>query len=324
MRWFARLGMIAVIAVAVVSVVMAGLDRPSRVEVAGPNGAGPPGRAAEFCEGRAEGRDPSSAEGLRYLPAWLPPGLSIERAWARAELLTMETCPLVPTVLAAARFPATGRDRMEPVLRLKGPSPTPYLRYPGPDYKSVSVRGVMGERLEKGGPGPTGRSITLRWTEPSGGGSWQLETLYLDEADVVKIADQLKLPAADFSAPASAGWLPPGLEITFQRQRPMPQPPDEVFWWHAVMGGDAHINLAIHQAVPDDPLISRFSASDEVQFVEVRGHQARAGFLNGNVQLAWEERPGVVVELTGKLDLRSVVRIAESLEPVAADDPRIG
>ena len=298
-------------------------DAPT-VELAAPTGpSAVPGSAAQDCGGYAEPRAPEAVDELRYLPRWLPPGRAIEDAWARAELLYRESCPRVPVALSAGRF-APGRDRIDATLMLEGPSPMPYRRYNGPTFVPVSVRGVEGDLVRFPGLDAAAALLQLRWTEP-GGGSWLLQTSHLSEQEIVGVADGLTLSTDAGSPSASAGWLPAGFEVTYQRERPMAALPQEQLWWHAVINDGQTLSMDVRYNVPDDPPISRVTAgATGVRLLTIRGHQAVAA-TEGNVirYLSWEERPGIRISLSGELDLPTLTRIAESLEPVAADDPRI-
>jgi hypothetical protein len=294
------------------------------VELAAPTGAPDvPGGSAEDCGGYAERRAPEAVDELRYLPRWLPPGREIEHAWARAELLNRENCPRVPVAVSAGRL-APGRDRIDASLVLEGPSPLRYRRYDGPTFVPVLVRGVEGDLVRFPGLDPAAALLQLRWTEP-GGGSWLLQAGHVSEQELLAVADGLTLSTDAGSPPASAGWLPTGFEVTYQRDRPVTALPQERLWWHAVIEDGTTLSIDVRYSVPDDPPISRVTAgATGVRLLSIRGHEAVAAAEGAVVRyLRWEERPGVQITLSGELDLATLVRIAESLEPVAANDPRI-
>jgi hypothetical protein len=298
--------------------------RAGTLELAAPKGAPAlAGQEIEDCGGYAEPRAREAVDGLRYLPRWLPVGLEIEHAWARAELLRRETCPRVPVALSAARF-APGRDRLDATLMLEGPSPRPYRRYDGPTFVPVSVRGVQADLVRFPTLDAAAALLQLRWTEPAGG-SWLLEASHVSEAELLAVADGLRLGADATSPPASAGWLPSAFELTYQRARPVAAMPEEQLWWHAVIDDGHTLSIAVRQSVPDDPPVSRVTAgATGVRLLTVRGHSAVAATEAEVVRyLRWEERPGVQVSLAGRLDLDTLVRIAESLDAVAADAPRM-
>lgn len=299
-------------------------DEAPPVELAAPTGAPVGlGSAVEDCGGYAEPRPPEAVDDLRYLPRWLPPGREIEHAWARAELLTRENCPRVPVALSASRL-SPGRDRIDATLMLEGPSPLPYRPYNGPTFLPVSVRGVAGQLVRFPGLDPAAALLQLRWTEP-GGGSWLLQTSHLSEQELLAVADGLTLSTDADSSPASANWLPTGFEVTYERDRPVGALPKEQLWWHAVIDDGQTLSIDVSASVPNDPPISRVTAAATgVRLLNIRGHEAVAA-AEGEVirYLSWEERPGVYIGLSGEFDLDTLLRIAESLEPVAANDPRI-
>ena len=299
-------------------------DAPVTVEVAAPTGApGVAGDAVEGCGGYAELRAPEAVDGLRYLPRWLPPGRDIEHAWARAELLTRENCPRVPVALSAGRL-APGGNRIDASLTLEGPSPLPYRRYQGPTFVPVSVRGTDAELVRFPALDPAAALLQLRWTEP-GGGSWLLQSSHVSEAELLAVAGGLTLSTTEGEAPAAADWLPAGFDVTYQRKQPIAALPAEQLWWHAVIDDGQTLSIEVRDSIPDDPPISRVTAgATGARLLSIRGHPAVIA-TEGRVvrSLSWEERPGVHVSLSGELALDALVRIAESLEPVAADDLRI-
>jgi hypothetical protein len=295
------------------------------IELAGPTGASAmAGSDDEHCSGYAEPRRPEAVDGLRYLPRWLPPGRAIDRTFARAELLDRETCPRVPVALSAGRF-APARDRIDATITLEGPSPLPYRRYNGPSFVPVSVRGVDGDLVRFPTLDPAAALLELRWTEP-GGGSWLLRTSHLREEELRAVAERLVLSTDVDALPASAEWLPTGFEVTYQRNHPIAAWPHEQLWWHATISDGKTLSIEVRHDIPDDPPISRVIAgATGVHLLSIRGHQAVATTEGGVIRdLSWLERRGVQISLSGQLDLATLIRIAESLEPAAANDPRIG
>ena len=79
------------------------------------------------------------------------------------------------------------------------------------------------------------------------------------------------------------------------------------------MTRDAVAHPAIDGVVGGNP--------EDIRLLQVRGHTA----VRNRRFLLWDEAPGVRVQLHGNAvkDTDTLVRIAESLVPVPADDPRI-
>jgi len=279
------------------------------------------------CGGYTALRHAREAEGLRLLPAWLPSGQHITYASARADLLERETCSQLPTALVLVDHVEGDRSRIERAARLTGPIFGPFKAYNGPVQEPAEVRGVLGAVLFFTTAGlspdrPADR-LELYWTEPDGS-SWILSATHVQKEELVRMAEGLVLDGTGEGPPAEAPNPPAGYEVTWQLpQRPEPLP-DEEPWWTAHTNqreGASRISVAATRQVVSRPAIGLATAgvSQSVQLLEVRGHPAV--FLPG--QLTWDESPGVQVRLTGNQDLATLVRVAESLEQVPPDDPRI-
>jgi hypothetical protein len=320
-----RAGTAAAVVAVVAGLAATGLvvrdDRAADVEVAAPSGAPLMSSFPDTehdCGGFAEARPPDDADGLRLLPAWLPAGEEVEAAWARAELLTRETCPRVSTALTAADATTGAVTR---AVRVDGPSPEPFARYEGPLFEPIAVRGTNAEVVSFPGLGDLHQ---IRWTEPAGG-SWLVESRGLAVDELRRVVEELTLAPA--TGTATAGWLPADLEVAHRRSGPPADLPDEQRWWHATIDDGATLSLGVTENVTGDGALAHLGAG--VSVVEVRGHPAIA-HTNGctgddcTTFLGWQESARVEVDLSGSLPLDTLVRIAESLEPVAADDPRIG
>ena len=311
------------VAAGAVVVAAANRDRTPSVEVAGPDSDLNPGTDAS-CGGFSEIRPPATVDTLRYLPSWLPEGRKVQYAWATADILARETCPRVPVAFSAGRFTTPSHDRIDGMIQVMGPSPVPFPRASGAfsKPKTVSMRGTAGELVELPGAGPAVQNVRTRWTEP-GGDSWQIQSSYLTEAEVLQIVEGLKLTAGFEAPPVSASWLPAGFEVTYQRDRAAGPLPTEARMWHADTGNDSALSLRVQELVPNNPPVSRFIPAPETRIVDVRGHQAVATAIGDSIDLYWEEQPGIAVTIHGAYSLEELMRIAESLEPVAPDDPRI-
>lgn len=309
-------GLAVTIAVGVgVTALVALADHPEpATELAAPIGTPlvAPADDVEDCSGFAEERTPEEADGLRYLPSWLPAGMTIDRAFARAELLTSETCPRVPVALAAA-------DNLTDVarsVRVDGPSPVPYERYEGPTFEPIHVRGGAAELVTFEDQPDL---LQIRWTERTGQ-SYLIESWGLPADELRHVTESLRLGAT-----AEVGWLPDGM-TTVHRRPPDDDPrPDEQRYWHAVVDDGSTLSLEVTEPVPNDPPTAALRPGDQV--VEIRGHQAVARTScphdDCTSSLTWEEAPGIRVTLSAALDLDTVRRIAVSLEPATLTDPRI-
>jgi hypothetical protein len=265
---------------------------------------------------------PQAAESLLYLPTDLPEGLEITEvaAWSDQQ----GWCPEGPLLALQADG---GDATVDATIRVLGPFDDQYVRsYSRPEGTEqietpTRVRDVDATRITV----PQGGGSTLTaftWTDPAGVG-WIVEGREVDEAilrDVVEglVLDFSGTPPADLPAEA----VPSGWELTWRS--PTPLTADEAAWdphtwWYVNLGQTSEgCTFRFRTATADEPPVTAVVGVGE-ELTSVRGHEAR----RGDGYLEWSESDGVRVELYCGAETADLVRIAESLEKVTPDDPRI-
>jgi hypothetical protein len=279
------------------------------------------------CSGYTDHLPAEEADGLRFLPTWLPDGQKITHAGARANLLARETCSRMPTALVMIDGVEGDPSRIERAAVLKGPAAGAYRAVSGPGRERVPVRGVLGVLVRPvmtpgEAPTPTARNRDLHWTEPDGS-SWSLTSTGLSEDELIRLAEGLVLNGTPDGPPAAAPDPPAGFEVVWQLpQRPGPLPEKEPLWV-APPGSAGGVRLTVTRDAVAHPAIDGVVGGnpEDIRLLQVRGHTA----VRNRRFLLWDEAPGVRVQLHGNAvkDTDTLVRIAESLVPVPADDPRI-
>lgn len=315
----------AAVAIAAVVTALAPTDDRTGVELAAPVDV-PAGvdshDDAGNCGGYAELRDAAEAGVPRLMPGWLPDGLAIGDAWARAELTEALTCPPVPTALVAARRGADGT--VVAGFRLEGPAPEPYRAYDGPTHVPTPVRGDAEARLVRF-PSVDDGLRQVQWTEPGSGTSWSLTAVGLVDAEVLAVVAALELDGAGGGPVAQlpaelAGTT--GLEVLWALdERPGPLPAEQPFW-HVVIDDGQTLSIDVTRPLVPTPAIAAVAAPG-TRTVVVRG---QVGVLHEgpvSASVTWDE-DGLRIGLSGRLGVADLLRIAESLVPVPPDDPRIG
>jgi hypothetical protein len=277
------------------------------------------------CDGSNSVEGSERADGLRLLPQWVPPDAGkLTDAWTNGIPLEPRGCFVVPVALTAA-------DTATPItrtVRLSGPSPVPFGRYEGPQFEELSVRGVTADLVRFPDVDPD--MLQLRWTE-SDSSSWMLETFGLSVSTLQRVARNLEF----VDDTATARWLPTDMTVVYQGSRRSPLP-SSVRAWHANwMNHNGYsdadrLGLSVSEQVTDTPPIAWLQGSKRLntRLIEVRGVIAVAttedlGVDGTYSHLAWEETPGITVDLEGYFELDTLVRIATSLEPVAATDAQL-
>lgn len=322
-RGIAALSSVVAIVGAVAIVSRAG-SNSSSVEMAAPvdllAGAGAVHDDAGNCGGYAESREPGEAAVPRLMPDWLPPGLEVGHAWARAELTDRRTCPAVPTALVALRHGDGGE--VSAAVRVTGPSPEPFRRYSGPSYEPVAVRADDGAELVRF-PAVDASILQVQWTEPDGT-SWSMTSQGLDTAGLLAVAANLELRGLNGSPVARLPEPVDAVEEVWRLEELPGELPSEEPFWHVVIDDGQTLSIDVSRPLVPWPAISEITGPGST-LLEVRGHTAVA-FDNGSassVWLVWDEEPGLRVSVSGTLDLETLKHIAESLAPAAPDDPRI-
>jgi hypothetical protein len=321
-RGAAALSSVAVVVAAVAVVSRVGSDA-APVELAAPvdlpAGVAPPDDDGEDCGGYAELRDPEEAAVPRLMPEWLPPGLEVGHAWARAVIAEHLTCPPVPTALVALR-PGDG-GAIAAAVRVRGPSAEPFRQYEALAYEHVTVRTDEGAQLVRFPADPS--FLQAQWTEPDGT-SWSMIGHGVDSTTLLAVAEDLDLQGSGGTPVAHLRRPVDGLEEVWNLDElPGELPPGEPYWHVSIDDGQT-LSIDVSRPLVPTPAISVADVPG-ARLVEVRGHTAVA-VTEGSpfgVWLTWDEEPGLRVSISGSLDLDTLVRIAESLAPAAPDDQRI-
>lgn len=285
-------------------------------------------------------RGPEAAEGIRFLPSWLPPGTEITSTSARVLLSGTGTCATRSAALVLAKFDDTDPSRVERAVALIGPSPLRFnVSVDGPVYERVELRGTEGtlirypsgpmrapEWAQPTGP-PFADQIGLTWTEGDGT-SWLLNGNDVSAEELIDLANRLALKGAA-ETPASLTSVSDGFEVVYQRtRRPAPLPAERPVWNVDAVAerGEGAYHIWVYTTAPDATSLSALAGAN-VRVVTLRGHRAVATQSTSpegsSATLLWDEAPGVQIEMSGPGDLDTLMRIAESLTHVPPDDPRI-
>jgi hypothetical protein len=260
---------------------------------------------------------------VRYLPGWLPSGQEIRSASAWAELTATETCPRPPAALVLAETDTAGGVLRS--LSLHGPSPEPSRAPDGARTETVDLRGTTGTLVRYPAAAPDEEGVLrLFWTEGDGA-SWDLSSNHLGADALLEAAGALELSSLA-QVPAALPEVPDGMRVVYQRAIfPVPALAESP-WWRAYTGtgdGENDISITVRTTDAATPAVTLVGRRD-ARLVTVRGHDAvllHRGDHAGT--LVWDESPGVRAEVDGPFDDETLVRVAESLEHVPADDHRI-
>jgi hypothetical protein len=307
-------------------------DSDDRAEAIGPTPIGP-----------EEVRDE-----VRLLPTWTPDGLPITSASGAVYDMdeTLECTPAVAVLQDTLDLTATGADGLITAkIVLEGP----YSLLAEDDWgitaaRPTQVRGQEGRLIDPS----AGDDAALEWTEPDGS-AWRLRGTSAAEADLLAVAEALQLDSSpDPGVPPAKlapGDVPAGYEVVEQAAavptQAEPQQDDET--WRVVVGTPSGYQTGIlchvdvwdvgdgEPSVLPDGVGSRPVAVGSATGVWT----SQAGSPDDPDRwgtLSWQLGPGLEASVDcsnwddsgGRtLPIEDVVRLAESLEPVAADDPRI-
>jgi hypothetical protein len=271
----------------------------------------------------------------RLIPIQLPGGAAItaaagQRVEVPAEDLACEA-PLEPALVLQAE---AADGSIAAGIRLDGPAAAPEPEY-NPISRSVTtVRGGEATLLDP----TTDDDLALRWTGPDGW-TWQV-TGYgpaADEAALRTVAEGLDLdptpgpdePRAGLDGPA----VPAGFDVTWQSRGPgVTVPPVTTTWLVTMVESGASstppCELSVDQDLIDEPF-GATAALAGTRFVQVGGRPAmqRQSSVQG-IFVMWEPSPGVIAvvscgNVAGGNSAEFALQIAESVEAVPADDPRL-
>jgi hypothetical protein len=297
--------------------VVVGPDRPDVQDL--------PTMPPQFCDPPSGPATLDEMDGLRLIPNYLPDGVEFTGVDPARE--RMDGCAEVDPALVLRLEGTDGTLAAEMVL--EGPFSAPY---PGGDeitLEPTDLRGREASRVRTGVPDAT--FLGFAWTEVDGA-SWLLTAHGADEATVRAVAEALELEAAPIDADPVAvlpdDAMPDGYAATWQaRGLPVVEGPERLVWQLVINppapeGCTITISTTRREAPPGEMSAAGpgVRADDRVA---VRGTEGFAIEEGGIVVLDWQETPGVVGRLMCNGDIDEAVRVADSLEEVEPDDPRI-
>jgi hypothetical protein len=206
----------------------------------------------------------------------------------------------------------------------------------------TTLRGQQADIRGAGGP----EGLTFEWKEADGW-SWELRGDGVDEATLRAVGEALTLDSSpEGDEPPAAldpADLPDGFETIWQQQG-RPEPSGDETSWTVEIGESATEDNPVQTGIRCS-LEVRHSGSPAVTYggigsteATVNGEQAVwapwSGYPLGaaGTSLTWDIGPGVRAtagcvdwdtENNVSLPLETIIQLAESVEPVAADDPRL-
>lgn len=293
-----------------------------------------PGSGDEPAECYARRADLVRGDGMRLLPS-ADLGMTYH-SWLNEE----RPCGIQPNaVLSLAASDSDGRvtaavtvwegEEVRPNADI--PMPTAVgpdgLPVAPPTESTVELRGTTARLLDTG-------VLELTWSES--GHDWKVTASGLEVTDVLDVASRLNLDDGDVAL-EEPGYELDTLEVVDGTERPVWSP----IWyvcWSATGGGQCTLSLDIgRDSQPWQAALSTGPLSDRspVHLVDIGGVPGLVTDNGGpgSTVVQWDIEPGVRAMLMGSnpsgveaVDGSSpddLVAVAESLEPVAADDPRI-
>jgi len=291
-------------------------------------------------------------DAARVLPTWTPGDLPITSAFGSVYLMSEgggECVVPIAETQETLTLKGTATDgTVTGTISLEGPySQLAEAGTMGVGVTPTQVRGQDANVVD-----PTfGDDTTLEWTEPDGG-AYRLWGASVDEAELRAVAEALQLDSSPAPGVPPARLapedVPAGFEIVEQAATvpgPFQSPSDEQMWTVVVGTPSAHqsgilCHLDVRTGGFDEG--TELPSGPGAEPVTVDGGPGVWGSLMGGEddpgdperwrQLTWDLASGVraTADCTNwdgsggrTLPLEDVVRFAESIEPVAADDPRI-
>lgn len=289
-------------------------------------------------------------EYMRVIPTVLPddaPPIGI----AQGSVYDLEPidCGPVADFADTLLLMADGPDGVEATLRLAGPYSTPS----GPLGMSYATESTLRGRPATMAVNGDAELVVFVWTEPDGG-SWDIRAEGMDEAGVRAVAEALRLDSSPDPGQPPAEIppesLPAGFRVAWQAPTvpgPAPEVTDETTW--VVQVGESRDPSTGFMCQLD---VRRREGAGEIgevtmgvgdRLVTVAGRDAVWGPLMGVSpssrpegvpanDLTWGLSDDLMAHLAcgywdgpneGTLPLEQMIEIAESVEPVAPDDPRL-
>jgi hypothetical protein len=232
---------------------------------------------------------------------------------------------------------ADGNGDADAQIRLDGPQARPLGDDFGLSRTATELRGGPALLVQSDGLG----SLLFAWTDPDGW-SWMLAgTSGVDEATLRAVAEALVLnsqPTDDEPvASLDPAMVPAGLHIARQTIGTPTPAPTTSLEWSVQVGGTIDANqTGIECFLEFEPASGRTPLEESVGITGTAA-QVNGGFAlwgtsvaGPGTALSWYPSPDVVAtagcvdhDHGGSLDQDTIVRLAESVVPVAADDPRL-
>lgn len=274
---------------------------------------------------------PSEAD-LRLLPAYLPPGWSYKKIYARTETATGWDVPasLVATATTSdgtitGSLTVTGP--VQATIKDQGSAADVVDGHPARLFAGTEVPEVEGYQF----PGRTW------WWSDAQGKQWQATTENLSPGDAQRAVEAVRTDSdqVTWKAPAASG-----LEVVHQRRGPAyPTARSELKWYLTLNDGqrDREVSITSHDG-PDPLPVTAIRAVTGLQQSTIDGHAAvlfpigesEGGApeetIPGQAPCRWEDyqvSDGVRARLQACGDQDQVATMLASLTNVPADDPRL-
>ena len=275
---------------------------------------------------------------MRVLPQWPIDGPVTEARGSRWTNPCPETAPVpIDPALLLVTGDADGNGEADRQIRVNGPLPRPLDNHIGLSRSPTPVRGGPGLFVVTDGIGD--RMIT--WTDPDGW-SWQVTGIGgIDEATLSGVVEALELDDApadgEHAASLDPARMPPGFRVGSQTAGPAPavDPYLTTLRWDVQIGDTSGLQclMEVTKVSGDvEPLSSQIGISGTP--AQVNGQPALWGSSPAGpaTALHWHLTPDLVATAgcvdwsqpgIHTLDQATIERMAESVVPVAADDPRL-
>ena len=276
---------------------------------------------------------------LRLFPEWTPTDGNVTVAQGSS---WDDPCPDTAPVpressLVLVSGDAEGNGEADAKVSLDGPLPRPLGDGIGLSRTATELRGGPAVLVQSDGVG----SLLFAWTDPDGW-SWMLTGMGgVDEPTLRAVAEALVLNSQPADGEAVAGldpaMVPAGFQIAWQTTGTPTPAPTSSLKWSVQVGGTISANQSgVECFLEVEPAAGRSPLEDLVGVTGTAG-QVNGGFAlwgtsvaGPGTALSWYPSPDVVAtagcidhDHGNTLDQETIVRLAESVVPVAAGDPRL-